>query len=229
MGLGKLFGKGLENLSPTIQVDAWGAFVPSRGSLVERLRENVIKEVSERELPNLEITAGSLDIANDIVDKWFRTGEPREYIFFTYHLGKTAVAMIALRIAKRGTKDMELAWRLFEGNPAKGVFKAVAQGAKIYVGAAVAGAGLLTSIFGFGSIAIPIGLEMVSSGMGGLGKNKGARHLTTEQQLDARILVQTIDYCLMLGLEKEGVSSDELRILQASQIEGVGRLGNAEH
>ena len=226
MGLAKRFSKGLENLSPEIQVDAWGAFVPGRGNLVERLRKGVIKEVSERELPNLEITQGSLDIAKDIADKWFRAGEPREYIFFTEHLGKTAVAMVALRIAKRGTKDMELSWRLFEGNPAKGIFKAATQGAKIYAGAAVAGAGLITSIFGFGTIAIPIGLEMMGSGIGGLGKNKGARHLTAEQQLDARILVQTIDYCLMSKLEELGVSSDELRVLQASQIEGIGRLSS---
>jgi hypothetical protein len=224
MGLAKRFATGLEKLNPEIQVDAWGAFVPGRADIVEGLREGVIKDVTERELPNLEITTGPLDIARDNIDKWFRAGEPRDYIFFTDHLGKTAAAMVTLRIAKRGTKDMELSWRLFEGNPAKGVFKVALEGVKIYIGAAVAGAGLLTSIFGFGAIAIPIGLEMISSGIDNIRGKKTERNLTAEQQLDARILVQTIDYCLMSQLEKFGVSSDELRILQASRIEGIGRL-----
>jgi hypothetical protein len=211
-----------------IQVDAWGAFVPGRGDLFEKIKEGVAKKVSERELPNLEISEGSLDISRDLLDKWFRAGEPRDYLFFVQHLGKTASAMVALRIAKRGTKDLELSWRLLEGNPAKGIFKNVTEGAKIYLGVTIAGAGVLTSIFGFGLAAIPIGAALAGSGIDGLKNNKGARNLTTEQQLDARILTQTVDYCLMSQLEELGVSSDEVRVLQAAQMEGIGRLGNSQ-
>lgn len=209
-----------------IQVDAWGAFVPGRGDLVDKIKEGVAKKVNERELPKLEIREGSLDIRRDLLDKWFRAGEPRNYLFFTQNFGKTASAMVALKIEKRGTKDLELSWRLLEGNPAKGIFKNVTEGAKIYLGVAVAGAGLLTSIFGFGLAAIPIGAGLAASGIAGLRNNKSDRNLTTEQQLDARILAQTIDYCLMLQLEELGVSSDEVRVLLAAQMEGIGRLGN---
>jgi len=208
-----------------IQVDAWGAFVPGRGDLCQAIKQRVAQKVHERELPNLEIREGSLDISRDVLDKWFRSGEPRDYLFFIQPLGKSASAMVALRIAQIGTKDLEMSWRLFEGNPAKGIFKNVAAGAKIYLGFSVAAAGLITSIFGYGLLAIPVGAGLMGSGIADLKNNKGARHLTAEQQLDARILAQTIDYCLMTELEELGVSSDEVRVLQAAQMEGIGRLG----
>lgn len=209
-----------------IQVDAWGALVPGRGALYSQIKEGVRKKVFERQLPNLDISEGTLDMKRDIYDQWFRSGEPRDYLFFTQNHGKTAISWVALRVAKRGTMDLELSWRLFEGNSAKEIFKNGLAVMKTIFGLILAGAGLLTSIFGFGFIVIPIGVAIAISGINGLRQNQGDRNLTPEQQLDSRILAQTVDYCLMTQLEELGVSSDEVRVLQAAQMEGIGRLGN---
>jgi hypothetical protein len=206
-----------------IQVDAWSAFVPGRGDLQNRIKEGVAKKVNEHGLSNLEIKEGSLDLKRDLLDQWFRSGEPRDYLLFIQHLGKTASAVFALRIAKRGTMDLELSWRLLEGNMAKGILKTLGQGTKAYLGIAIAGAGVITSFIG-GGFMIPLGASMIGSGANGLRNNKYARNLTTEQQLDSRMLAHTVDYCLMSQLEELGVSKDELRVLQESHMEGIGKL-----
>jgi hypothetical protein len=212
-----------EKMAGEIQVDAWSAFVPDRGSLQKGIKEGVIKKVSERGIPKLEIKEGSLDLRKHNLDPWFRTAEPRDYLFFVQHLGKTASIVFALRIAKRGMMDLELSWRLFEGNIAMNMLKTLGSGSKVYFGIAVAGAAILAA-----PIMLPVGLGLMLSGSRGLNKNKTARNLTTEQQLDSRILAQTIDFCLMKQLEELGISGDEVRVLEASHMEGIGRLGASE-
>ena len=100
-----------------VQVDAWGAFVPSRGKLINQLREGVVEEVKKRGLSNLEISTGEMAISDSTIGNLI--GEKREYTFFQQKLGKTtANATLALRIAPRGTEDLEISWRLLESNPA---------------------------------------------------------------------------------------------------------------
>jgi hypothetical protein len=206
-----------------VQVDAWGAFVPARANLVEQLREGVEKEVEARKLKNLEISSGEMGISTSTIGTL--VGEKREYVFFNQKLGLSANATLALRIAPRGAEDLELSWRLLESNPGKTLFLGLSQGALVYLGFAVTMAGVILIIAGVGACVVPVGIWMMGVGLGWWGTSQNKSRLTAEQMLDARILAQTVDYCLMAQLDKLGVSSDELRVLQAAQMQGIGNLG----
>ncbi len=207
-----------------IQVDAWGAYVPGRGNLVDELINGTIDEVKKRNLPKLDIQQGELTISKGALDKVFGAGDAREYLCFIQDLGKSAKATLALRIAPRGSIDLELSWRLFESNATRQALLGLSQAGTIYLGIGLVGAGLLTSIFGYGLCAVPIGIYMIGIGVGWWKNSNQESQLTPEQKFDARALVQTVNYCLMSQLEKLGVSSEEVRTLQASQMEGIGKL-----
>ena len=72
---------------------------------------------------------------------------------------------------------------------------------------------------------VGIGLWLLGMGLGWWKGTSGKSRLTNDQMLDARVLAQTLDYCLMTQLEKLGVSANELKVLQAAQMEGIGKLG----
>ena len=153
-------------------------------------------------------------------------GEKREYTFFQQKYGKaTANATLALRIAPRGAEDLEISWRLLESNPAATLFLGLSQTALVAIGISFALFGLLVFPWG-GFIMVGIGIWLLGMGLGWWKGTSGKSRLTTDQMLDARVLAQTIDYCLMAQLEKLGVSANELKILQAAQMEGIGNLGN---
>lgn len=206
-----------------VQVDAWGAFVPNRGNIIEQLRQGIVDEVKNRGLPNLEINTGEMAISNNTIGAIL--GEKREYIFFNQKLGMSANATLALRIAPRGTHDLELSWKLLESNPAASIFMGLSQGALVYVGLAVTLAGLGLMITGGGLCITPFGIWIMGMGFGWWGMSKNKSRLTADQMLDARVLAQTVDFCLMAQLEKLGVSADELKVLQAAQMQGIGNLG----
>lgn len=206
-----------------VQVDAWGAFVPDHGKLIEKLREGVIKEVEKRGLTNLAISTGEMAMSGGMLGGWL--GEKREYTFFQQKFGTSANATLALRIALRGTEDLEISWRLLESNPAKSIALGLSQSALVYLGIVVTGAGLILSIVGIGICIIPFGIWMIGLGLGWWKMASNQSRLNSDQMLDARVLAQTVDYCLMKQLEKLGVSTNELKILQAAQMEGIGALG----
>lgn len=206
-----------------VQVDAWGAFVPGRGNLIDQLRTGVTEAMRERQLPNLEINTGEMAMSTNTIGSFL--GEKREYIFFNQKFGISANATLALRIARRGAEDLELSWRLLESDPAKSLFLGLSQGTLVFLGIVVAGAGLILSIVGIGLFMLPLGIFMIGSGLGWWGAAKNKSRLTADQMLDARVLTQTVDYCLMKELEKLGVSASELRVLQAARLEGIGNLG----
>jgi len=207
-----------------IQVDAWGAFVPGRGNLVSTLKSGVIEEVRKRNLEKLEISQGPLMLKGGLLEKLFQPKESRDYIIFSQDLGKFAKAILGLRIAVRGSLDLELSWRLFEGNFVMRTVQNAGDLLLILLGFCIFGGGVITVTFGIGAIGIIIGVYMMMKGYGRLQKSSDTSTLSPEQKLDVRILAQTIDYCLMSQLEKNGISSDEIRILQTAHIEGIGRL-----
>ena len=207
-----------------VQVDAWGAFVPGRGKLIEELRAGVVKDVEKRGLSNLEISSGEMAISDSMLGTL--VGEKREYTFFQQKFGKaTANATLALRIAPRGNEDLEISWRLLESNPAMSLFLGLSQTALVWVSISFLLFGLLLFPVG-GFILVAIGVWMMGTGLGWWKVTSGKSRLTNDQMLDARILAQTIDYCLMSQLEQLGVSASELKVLQAAQMEGIGKLGN---
>ncbi len=206
-----------------VQVDAWGAFVPGRGNLIDQLRAGVVTAMRERQLPNLEVNTGEMAMSTNTIGSFL--GEKREYIFFNQKFGMSANATLALRIASRGAEDLELSWRLLESNPAKSLFLGLSQGTLVYLGVAVAGAGILLSFVGIGLCVFPFGIFMIGSGLGWWKGSSNKSRLTADQMLDARVLAQTVDYCLMKELERLGVSASELKVLQAAQLEGIGNLG----
>ncbi len=205
-----------------VQVDAWGAFVPDRGKLIDKLRSGVVKEVEKRGLKNLEITTGEMAISGSMLGSL--VGEKREYTFFQQKLGTTANATVALRIAPRGTEDLELSWRLLESNPAMSLFLGLSQTTLVWLGASFALFGLILFPLG-GFIMLALGLWMLGMGLGWWKGTSNKSRLTSDQMLDARVLAQTVDYCLMKQLEKLGVSASELKVLEAAQMEGIGQLG----
>jgi len=205
-----------------VQVDAWGAFVPNRGDMVEELKKGVVKAVKERGIGNIKITDGGLAVGGTVESL---VGERREYTFFQQKLGGGTSSTLALRVAPRGVHDLELSWRLLESNPAKSAFLGLSQGATIFVGFVIGAAGVLTIPIGAGLCVLPLGLFIMGMGFGWWGFSRGKTRASTHQQLDSRALVQTVDFCLMSELERLGVSADELRVLRASQTEGVGKLG----
>lgn len=215
-----------------VQVDAWSAFVPGQGKVIEKLREGVVKAVEARGLPNLEITTGEMAISDSMFGGLI--GEKREYTFFQQKFGNSeflqkygasANATLALRIAPRGNEDLEISWRLLESNPAKSLFLGLSQTALVYVGGIVALAGLTLTPFGMGFCVLPFGIWMMGIGLGWWKGTSQKSRLTTDQMLDSRVLGQTVDFCLMTELDKLGIASSDLRILQAAQMEGIGSLG----
>lgn len=205
-----------------VQVDAWGAFVPDRGKFIDELRNGVVKEVEQRGLKNLTITTGEMAISDSTLGTLI--GEKREYTFFQQKFGTSANATMAVRIAPRGAEDMEISWRLLESNPAQSLFLGLSQTALIWLGAMFALWGLILFPIG-GFIMVGLGLWMLGIGLGWWKGTSNKSRLSTDQMLDARVLAQTVDYCLMKQLEKIGVSANELKILQAAQMEGIGNLG----
>lgn len=206
-----------------VQVDAWGAFVPDQGKLINELRDGVVKEVWQRGLKNLKITAGEMAISDSMLGNL--VGEKRRYIFFKQMLGKSANCTLALRIAPRGTNDMEISWRLLESNPATSLFLGLSQTTLVWLGGNFAFWGLISIPLGVGVCMAPLGFWMLGMGLGWWKGTSNKSRLTNDQMLDTRVLAQTVDYCLMKQLEKFGVSANELKILQASQMEGIGNLG----
>lgn len=205
-----------------VQVDAWGAFVPNQGKVTEKIRTGVIKEVENRGLTNLTITTGEMAISNNMIGSL--VGEKREYTFFQQKFGTSANATLALRIALRGAEDLEISWRLLESNPAISLFLGLSQTTLIWLGASFGLFGLILLPVG-GIIMVGLGVWMLGMGLGWWRGTANKSRLTSDQMLDARILAQTIDYCLMKQLEKLGVSASDLKILQAAQMEGIGNLG----
>ena len=206
-----------------VQVDAWGAFVPGHGKLIEKLRKGVVQEVEKRGLANLQISTGEMAISGSMLSGWL--GEKREYTFFQQKFGTSANATLALRIAPRGTEDLEISWRLLESNPAVSLFMGLSQTALIWIGGSLALAGIVLIPVGVGACMMALGIWMLGMGLGWWKGTANKSRLSSDQMLDARILAQTVDYCLMKQLEKLGVSANELKILQAAQMQGIGNLG----
>jgi len=214
------------------QVDAWGALVPGQGKIIDKLKDGVVKAVEARGLPNLEVTTGEMAIADSMIGTW--VGEKREYTFFQQKFGNSeflqkygasANATLALRIAPRGNEDLELSWRLLESDPTKTFFLGLSQTALVYIGGIFALVGLISIPFGAGLCVLPFGVWLMGMGLGWWKMASNKSRLTADQMLDARVLGQTVDFCLMNELEKLGVSATDLRILQAAQMEGIGNLG----
>jgi len=206
-----------------IQADAWGAFVPNRGNIAPELRKGVINEVEARGLPNLDVLVGELAIGNNALE--MMVGEKREYVCFSQKLGASANATLALRIAPKGAQDLELSWRLLESNTSKTAILGLSQLLLIFLGLFVIVVGLILIVAGAGACLVPVGIWMVGSGLGWWGSSRNKSHLTAHEMFDSRVLAQTVDYCLMAQLEKFGVSAEELKILQAAQMQGIGNLG----
>jgi len=205
-----------------MQVDAWGAFVPERADLVDKIKEEVVKEVEKRGMENLTISTQDLGIGTS----WQAlTGEKREHLVFEQALGRGAAANFALRIAPRGTNDLELSWRLFEGNLAKSVASGTGQTVLVVFGILWTLMSIALMPLGVGFCTVIIGPIIMGFGLGWWGKNRGKTNVTTYQQLDSRSLAQAIDYSLMITLENLGVTKDEIRVLKAAQMEGIGKLG----
>lgn len=207
-----------------MQVDAWGAMVPGRGDLVESLKKGVVEEVKKRQIPNLEIQDGLLNLTSSMIDQLMKVEEPKEYIFFSQKMSGSGQADLALRIAKHGALDLVISWRLLESNPAKEIVHGMSQGALITLGVCLILAGLITLMFGFGLLGVIAGVYLTGLGLGWWRRTRNESPLTSEQKLEARQLAQTVDYCLMRQLEQLGISREELRITQAAQMEGIGRL-----
>jgi hypothetical protein len=205
-----------------LQVDAWGAFIPERGDLVDQIKENIVKEVESRGLENVTVSTIELGVGTS----WQAlTGEKREHIVFEQKLGRGAAADFALRVAVRGTNDLELSWRLFEGNMPKKIVEGTSQTALVVFGILWTLMSIALMPLGAGFCTVIIGPIIIGFGMGWWGKNRGKTNVTTFQQLDSRSLAQAIDYSLMKTLEDLGVSKEEIRVLKAAQMEGIGRLG----
>ncbi len=78
---------------------------------------------------------------------------------------------------------------------------------------------------GVGVCMIIPGIAMIGVAFSWWGVNKTKSQATTYQQFDSGVLAQTLDYCLMSALEELGVTAAELRVLQTSQMRGIGKLG----
>ncbi len=203
------------------QVDAWGALVPERIDLIEKLKEDVAKEVANRQIPNLTVSTEELGIGTTTQAL---IGEKREHIVFEQKLGGGALAAVALRIAPRGEHDMEISWRLFESNLIKGIATGTTQWGLVIFGGIWSLLSIALMPLGVGFCTFIIGPVIMGFGLGWWGKDRGKSNTTLYQKLDSRALAQAIDYSLMRSLEKLGITHDELRILVAAQMEGIGKL-----
>jgi hypothetical protein len=205
-----------------LQVDAWGAFIPDRANLEQDLKQGVVSEVENRGLQDLTITTQELGVGTATQAL---VGEKREHLVFEQKLSGGTIASVALRIAPRGQQDLEISWRLMESNKIMGIFAGMSQGTLITVGIIWTLISIALMPLGVGFCTVIIGPFLIGMGMGWWGKDRGKTRATSYQQLDSRALAQAVDYSLMKTLENLGVSKDELRVLQAAQMNGIGKLG----
>lgn len=205
-----------------LQVDAWGAFVPERADMADKIKEELLKEVEKRGLENLTVSTQELGVGTT----WQAlTGEKREHLVFEQGLGRGAAAAFALRVAPRGTNDLEISWRLFEGNLAKSIATGTSQTVLVVFGILWTLISVVLMPIGVGFCTVIIGPIIMGFGLGWWGKNKGKTNVTTYQQLDSRSLAQAVDFSLMTALETLGITKEEVRVLKAAQMDGIGRLG----
>ena len=127
-------------------------------------------------------------------------------------------------LARSFERDMEISWRLLESNLAKSIAAGTTQWGLVIFGVlwTLLSAALIP--LGVGLCTIIIGPVIIGFGLGWWGKDRGKTRATTYQQLDSRSLAQAVDYSLMKALEVLGVSKDELRVLVAAQMDGIGKL-----
>jgi hypothetical protein len=114
-----------------------------------------------------------------------------------------------LRIAPQGDHDLELSWRLLEGNPTKTVLEGGTQTGLVIFGVLWTLMSIALIPLGVGFCTVIIGPIIIGFGMGWWGKNRGKTKATTYQQLDSRALAQAVDYSLMKTLEELGLAPDE--------------------
>lgn len=195
-----------------------GVFVPDRADLVGQIKEDVVKEVENRGIENLSISTQELGVGTTTQAL---VGEKREHIVFEQKLGGGTKAGVALRIAPQGDHDLELSWRLLEGNPTKTVLEGGTQTGLVIFGVLWTLMSIALIPLGVGFCTVIIGPIIIGFGMGWWGKNRGKTKATTYQQLDSRALAQAVDYSLMKTLEELGLAPDEEDEEQKKESRGL--------
>lgn len=82
------------------QVDAWGAYIPMRGSLETDLQDRVVIKMRAKGLHGLTVTRQNLRFRDPMFTGG--GGVAREHAVFTQDLGNGSKAAFALRIVRRG-------------------------------------------------------------------------------------------------------------------------------
>jgi len=204
------------------QVDAWGAFIPGRAGLCDELKEKVKASMQNRGIKDLSITEAGMKAGGSTIP----VGEFREHIIIEQKLSVGGTATVALRVAPRGTEDLELSWRLMEKNWATWLLATLGQTGLIVIGLLWIFISLILIPIGVGVCMLIPGVAMIGVAFGWWGVNKTKSQATTYEQFDSRVLAQTVDYCLMSALDELGVTAAELRVLQKAQMGGIGQLGS---
>lgn len=197
-----------------LQVDAWGALVMGRASLVAEIEELVISNVEERGVENLTVSKNQVSL----------DGARQEHVVFERDLSKGGRAAVALRVVQQGDEDMVISWRLFEKNVHKERTWGCAYQALIVGGLIVTLSGAIALAVAVGACILPVGMTALGIGLVWWKVSDQLTTASAVEQFESRVLSQTVDWALMRALQSKKVAKQEFRVLQQASQSGLGRL-----
>ncbi len=200
-----------------MQVDAWGAVVEGRASLASQIEFDVKQKVFLIGPKRMLIRKKKLAL-----DGFF--GARQEHVLFIQDLGGGGSATVAFRVARYGNASLELSWRLFEKNVVSESGSCLGQAGLTFFGLVFIGAGILTSLFGYGLCLIIAGIAMLGAGLGWWTFGRRKPSTSTYQQFASRQLAQTVSYVISRALARAGISAREVQVLQRTSVGGLGGM-----
>lgn len=187
------------------EVNNWQAMLPGMAFRAEEVANRFLERVQSRNLP--DTTIRQTELSSGLMTA------KRPYWLVEKALGTGSRATIAVRFENSSTQDLIIEWRHFEQNVLMTGTRWLAKGAGLYLGIGVLGAGLLTSIFGFGLFLIPIGIWIIWSST----RKKQGSDLVGDQNKDSWMLEQTVDAALREAIDLVGISKDLIREVPKGQ------------
>ncbi len=201
-----------------MQADAWGAVIFDHAQDCDTIEQSTIANIKARGWDNVTAQKGPLMLE----------GVLQDHVIVEQDLGNGGRATVAVRVAKQGNNDLEVGWRVFEKNVKAAWWSGMSQGMLIFWGGMFCLAGCVTIEIGLGIIPLIIGVPMLLTGLGWWKVDQQKPNTNVVEQVGSRKLAGMVDTALMKAISEAGVSTSEMRVLQRSSTEGMGRLARTD-
>lgn len=186
-------------MSPLL--DSWEICIPHRGDLAQKLKSELLIKINQRNIPNLRIREGTKTQNPSPNDPLFRLGAPYDYLLFDLVADEYPTSRLTLKIEVLNNNDLVLSWELYQQSSSNQLGTQMTQWGLVILGACITLAGFFTIMFGFGFIAIPIGIYIAGLGFRWWGVSKIIEPLNPVIRDETSQLLIKIDYCIKTQLK----------------------------